>query len=113
MSYISIQNCASGQTQGTLLSWKGEINAVKLDRLPNESATKNALMIRSNVRVRHNGKVVGHEIMMLSSLSCCILILATEMRFILCRSCKAGPRQGQAEQLSKSKKKFHQTTYKE
>ena len=31
----------------------------------------------------------------------------TEMRFILCKSCKAGPRQGQAEQLSKSKKKFH------
>ena len=27
---------------------------------------------------------------------------STEMRFILCRSCQAGPRQGQAEQLSKS-----------
>ena len=27
-------------------------------------------------------------------------------------SCQAGPRQGQAEQLSKSRKKFHATTYK-
>ena len=38
---------------------------------------------------------------------------STEMRFILCRSCYAGPRQSQAEQISKSKKKFHQTTYNE
>ena len=39
--------------------------------------------------------------------------ICTEMRFILCKSCLAGPRQSQAEQLSKSRKKFHQTTYKE
>ena len=39
--------------------------------------------------------------------------LCTEMRFILCKTCQAGPRQGQAEQLSKSRNKFHQTTYKE
>ena len=37
----------------------------------------------------------------------------TEMRFNLCRSCLPGPRQGQAEQLSKSRKKFHSTTYKD
>ena len=41
----------------------------------------------------------------------------TEMRFILCRSCWAGPwagpRQGKAEQLSKSRKKFHPNAYKD
>ena len=40
-------------------------------------------------------------------------LLCTEMIFDICRSCLAGPRQGQAEQLSKSRKKFHQTTFKE
>ena len=33
----------------------------------------------------------------------------TEMRFNLCRTCSAGPRQRQSEQLRKSRKKFHQT----
>ena len=37
----------------------------------------------------------------------------TEGRFILCKSCSAGPRQGQAEQLRNSRNKIHQTTYKE
>ena len=35
------------------------------------------------------------------------------MRFNLCRSCEAGPRKCQAEQLSKSRKKFHPTTHKD
>ena len=38
---------------------------------------------------------------------------STEMRFNFCKSCKAGPRQGQAEKLSKSKKKFRPTMYKD
>ena len=40
-------------------------------------------------------------------------LCTTEMRFILCISCKAEPRQGQVEQFSKSKKKFQQITHKE
>ena len=36
----------------------------------------------------------------------------TEMRFILCKSSEAGPRQGHAERLRKSRKKFYPTMYK-
>ena len=39
--------------------------------------------------------------------------MGKEMRFNLCRSCLAGPRKGKAEQLSKSRKKFHPTMYKD
>ena len=35
----------------------------------------------------------------------------TEMRKSICKSCQAAPRQGQAEKLSKSRKKFLSTTY--